>query len=87
VQKTGDPLVPAYYLMGAALIGLLTMLTVRETAGMPLRGSPPAVANEAEAIALVESGEPVTVDRALPDLPPVAPVTVETPAMIRPLAS
>ncbi len=68
VQKTGDPLVPAYYLMGAALIGLLTMLTVRENAGMPLRGSPPAVANEAEAIALVESGEPVTVDKALPDL-------------------
>ena len=87
VQKTGDPLVPAYYLMGAALIGLLTMLTVRETAGMPLRGSPPAVANEAEAIALVESGEPVTVDKALPDLPPVAPVAVETPAIIRPLAS
>ena len=45
------------------------------------------MANEAEAIALVESGEPVTVDKALPDLPPVTPVTVETPAMIRPLAS
>lgn len=49
VERTGDPLVPAYYLMGAAAIGLLTMLFVRETAGLPLRGSPPAVASDAEA--------------------------------------
>lgn len=43
VERTGDPLVPAYYLMGAAVIGLVTMLFVKETAGLPLRGSPPAV--------------------------------------------
>lgn len=67
VEKTGDPLVPAYYLMGAATIGLITMLTVRETAGMPLRGSPPAVETRAEAVALVKSDDPVTVDPVLPD--------------------
>ena len=38
VERTGDPLVPAYYLMGAAVIGLVTMLFVKETAGLPLRG-------------------------------------------------
>lgn len=37
VERSGDPLVPAYYLMGAAAIGLVTMLFVRETAGLPLR--------------------------------------------------
>jgi MHS family proline/betaine transporter-like MFS transporter len=69
VERTGDPLVPAYYLMGAAVIGGITMLFVRETAGMPLRGSPPAVASEAEARALMRSDEPVTVDAAPPALP------------------
>lgn len=68
VEKTGDPLVPAYYLMGAATIGLLTMLTVKETAGMPLRGSPPAVGTQAEAVALAKSDEPVTVDITLPGM-------------------
>lgn len=62
VEKTGDPMVPAYYLMVAAVIGILTMLTVRETAGKPLRGSPPAVRTEAEAKALLKSDVPVTVD-------------------------
>jgi len=69
VERTGDPLVPAYYLMGAAVIGVITMLFVRETAGMPLRGSPPAVASEAEARALMRSDEPVTVDSTQPTLP------------------
>ncbi|WP_115576194.1 glycine betaine/L-proline transporter ProP [Xanthomonas campestris] len=66
VERTGDPLVPAYYLMGAAAIGLVTMLFVRETAGLPLRGSPPAVASDAEARALLQSDSPVTVDAQLP---------------------
>nr|WP_314468781.1 glycine betaine/L-proline transporter ProP [uncultured Novosphingobium sp.] len=73
VSRTGDPLIPAYYLMGAAAIGILTMLTVRETAGMPLRGSPPAVENRGEAIALIKSGQPVTVDDAIPGMAPEAP--------------
>ncbi|WP_115560337.1 glycine betaine/L-proline transporter ProP [Xanthomonas arboricola] len=66
VERTGDPLVPAYYLMGAAAIGLVTMLFVREPAGLPLRGSPPAVASAAEARALLQADSPVTVDAQLP---------------------
>ncbi|MCC8691199.1 glycine betaine/L-proline transporter ProP [Xanthomonas campestris pv. raphani] len=66
VERTGDPSVPAYYLMGAAAIGLVTMLFVRETAGLPLRGSPPAVASDAEARALLQGDSPVTVDAQLP---------------------
>ncbi|MCS3809703.1 glycine betaine/L-proline transporter ProP [Xanthomonas sp. 4461] len=73
VERTGDPLVPAYYLMGAAAIGLVTMLFVRETAGLPLRGSPPAVASEAEARALLQADGPVTVDAQLP-VPGAPPV-------------
>lgn len=66
VEKTNDPLVPAYYLMAAAVIGILTTLTVRETAGLPLRGSPPAVSTDAEARALIRGDSPVTVDPQLP---------------------
>jgi MFS transporter, MHS family, proline/betaine transporter len=73
VRHSGDPLVPAYYLMGAGVIGIVTMLTVRETAGLPLRGSPPAVASETEARELLKSDVPLTVD---PELPPL-PSTVE----------
>jgi MFS family permease len=40
VETTGDPLMPAYYMMGAALIGLGAMLTVKETAGMPCAARP-----------------------------------------------
>ncbi|MCF3496756.1 proline/glycine betaine transporter ProP [Stenotrophomonas maltophilia] len=72
VERTGDPLVPAYYLMGAAVIGLVTMLFVKETAGLPLRGSPPAVGCRKEAAALLKSDVPVTVDPTLPPLPDVA---------------
>ena len=68
VERTGDPMVPAYYLMGAAVIGLVTMLFVRETAGLPLRGSPPAVASDQEARALLHGTTPVTVDASMPSL-------------------
>lgn len=74
VERTGDPLVPAYYLMGAAAIGLVTMLFVRETAGLPLRGSPPAVASDAEARAAAgrqpgHSGCAAAVERHAVDRP------------------
>ncbi|MDN7352061.1 glycine betaine/L-proline transporter ProP [Acetobacter senegalensis] len=69
VRTTGDLMMPAYYLMGAAIIGILTMLTVRETARMPLRGSPPAVATEAEGKAILSGDHPITVDATLPPLP------------------
>lgn len=85
VSRTGDPLVPAYYLMGAAAIGVVTMLTVRETAGMPLRGSPPAVETKGEALALLKGDEPVTVDDAIPTLGTAdpAPALAPSPAMAR----
>ncbi|MFK4872911.1 glycine betaine/L-proline transporter ProP [Novosphingobium sp. ZW T3_23] len=85
VSRTGDPLVPAYYLMGAAAIGVVTMLTVRETAGMPLRGSPPAVETKGEALALLKGDEPVTVDDAIPTLGAAepAPALAPSPAMAR----
>ncbi|UFH48695.1 glycine betaine/L-proline transporter ProP [Pseudomonas sp. KNUC1026] len=66
VEKTGDPMVPAYYLMVAAVIGILTMRTVHETAGKPLRGSPPAVGSEEEARELLASDAPMTVDKKPP---------------------
>jgi MHS family proline/betaine transporter-like MFS transporter len=66
VERTGDPMVPAYYLMGAAVIGIVTMLFVRETAGLPLRGSPPAVADTEEARELLASDAPLAVDEVLP---------------------
>jgi MHS family proline/betaine transporter-like MFS transporter len=85
VSRTGDPLVPAYYLMGAAVIGIVTMLTVRETAGMPLRGSPPAVETKGEALALLKGDEPVTVDDAIPTLGAAepAPARAPSPSMAR----
>ena len=55
--------------MGAAVVGLVTMMFVKETANMPLRGSPPAVASDKEAAALLKSDGPVTVDPTLPPLP------------------
>lgn len=54
VVKTHNLMMPAYYLMGAGVIGVLTVFTLRETARKPLSGSAPAVATEAEAHSLVK---------------------------------
>jgi MHS family proline/betaine transporter-like MFS transporter len=54
VEKTHNLMMPAYYLMGAGVIGVLTVFTLRETARKPLSGSAPAVATEAEAHSLVK---------------------------------
>ncbi len=54
VDTTHNLMMPAYYLMGAGVIGLLTVLTLHESARKPLRGSSPAVASEAEAHRLVK---------------------------------
>ncbi|KMO84937.1 MFS transporter [Mycolicibacterium chubuense] len=37
VARTGNQIAPAYYVIGAALVTLLTVLTMRETARRPLR--------------------------------------------------
>jgi hypothetical protein len=39
IEQTGSQFVPAYYLMAAALVGLVPILMMRETAGEPLRGT------------------------------------------------
>ncbi len=53
VDRTGNLMMPAYYLMAAAVIGAISVLSLRETARQPLKGSPPAVASRREAHALV----------------------------------
>jgi MHS family proline/betaine transporter-like MFS transporter len=37
VARTGNDIAPAYYVIAAAIVSLLTVLTMRETAGRPLR--------------------------------------------------
>jgi len=49
VEATSNLYMPAYYLMVVALIGLVTGLTMKETANMPLRGATPAASDITEA--------------------------------------
>ncbi|MGG2463289.1 glycine betaine/L-proline transporter ProP [Streptomyces sp. RGM 3693] len=49
IGATGNTMVPAYYMMAAAVIGGIAVLLMSESAGKPLPGSPPAVETEAEA--------------------------------------
>ncbi|SIO37466.1 MFS transporter, MHS family, proline/betaine transporter [Burkholderia sp. GAS332] len=53
VDSTGNLMMPAYYLMGASLIGIVSVLALRETARKPLLGSGPCVATRAEAHAVL----------------------------------
>ena len=53
VDATGNLMMPAYYLMGASVIGIVSVLALHETAKKPLKGSPPAVASRAEAHAVL----------------------------------
>lgn len=54
IKVTGNQMVPAYYLMAACLIGIVTMIFVKETTGKSLRGSAPAVEEKQEAIEILE---------------------------------
>jgi MHS family proline/betaine transporter-like MFS transporter len=49
VESTDNLYMPAYYLMVVAVIGLLTGLTMKETANRPLRGAAPAASDLQEA--------------------------------------
>jgi MHS family proline/betaine transporter-like MFS transporter len=53
VDRTGNLMMPAYYLMGASLIGIVSVVALRETARKPLLGSGPCVATRAEAHAVL----------------------------------
>lgn len=39
IGETGSPLVPAFYMMGACVIGLIATLCMKETAGATIRGN------------------------------------------------
>ncbi|MDF4250869.1 MFS transporter [Streptomyces sp. WMMB303] len=60
VDSTGDKLAPAYYASGAALLGIIAVALMKETARRPLAGSPPSVSTpeEARALARAENHEP-----------------------------
>lgn len=49
VDSSNNLLMPAYYLMVVAIIGLITGLSMRETANKPLRGATPAASDLDEA--------------------------------------
>ncbi|WP_251076632.1 glycine betaine/L-proline transporter ProP [Streptomyces sp. NBC_01525] len=49
IGATGDRMMPAYYMMAAAVIGGIAVWRMSESARKPLPGSPPAVETEAEA--------------------------------------
>lgn len=49
-------MLPAYLLMGAGVIGAITVWFTPETAGKRLPGSGPSVATEQEAEAIAEAG-------------------------------
>jgi MHS family proline/betaine transporter-like MFS transporter len=53
VLGTGSANVPGYYLMGAGVVGVLSVLWIHEQKGKPLPGAAPAVASEEEAKQLV----------------------------------
>jgi MHS family proline/betaine transporter-like MFS transporter len=55
ISVTGSDLMPAYYAMAAALVGVVSVACMKETARRPLAGSPPSVATPEEAARLVES--------------------------------
>ncbi|MET8470511.1 glycine betaine/L-proline transporter ProP [Streptomyces sp. NPDC006422] len=58
IGLTGSDMMPAYYSMAAALIGVIAVACMKETAQKPLAGSPPSVETEEEAAELVESQTP-----------------------------
>jgi MHS family proline/betaine transporter-like MFS transporter len=49
VESTSDLMMPAYYLMVVAVIGLITGITMKETANKPLKGATPAASDIHEA--------------------------------------
>lgn len=54
VETTENLMMPAYYLMVVAAIGLITGLTMKETANKPLKGATPAASDIEEAREIVQ---------------------------------
>jgi MHS family proline/betaine transporter-like MFS transporter len=57
VESTNNLYMPAYYLMVIAVVGLVTGITMKETANKPLRGAAPAASDLAEAKELLQEHE------------------------------
>ncbi|MDQ0791165.1 glycine betaine/L-proline transporter ProP [Streptomyces sp. B3I8] len=55
ISVTGSDLMPAFYAVAAALVGVVSVACMKETARRPLAGSPPAVATAEEAAEMVGS--------------------------------
>lgn len=55
IHATGSDMAPAFYTMGAALVGMIAVACMRETARQPLEGSPPSVSTKEEAAEIVTS--------------------------------
>ncbi|MEU3095268.1 MFS transporter [Streptomyces sp. NPDC006967] len=58
IGVTGSEMMPAYYAMAAALVGVIAVASMKETAQQPLEGSPPSVQSHEEAAAMVHSKAP-----------------------------
>ncbi|MEE1843213.1 glycine betaine/L-proline transporter ProP [Streptomyces sp. NPDC007076] len=58
ISWSGTNLMPAYYAMAAALVGVIAVACMKETAQKPLAGSPPSVETEEEAAELAASQTP-----------------------------
>ncbi|WP_369212936.1 glycine betaine/L-proline transporter ProP [Streptomyces flavofungini] len=58
ISVTGTDMIPAYYSMAAALVGIIAVACMKETAQKPLSGSPPSVETKEEAAEMVESAAP-----------------------------
>ncbi|MFI6873083.1 glycine betaine/L-proline transporter ProP [Streptomyces sp. NPDC050400] len=58
ISVTGTDMMPAYYAMAAALVGVIAVACMKETAQQPLAGSPPSVETAEEAAEMVESRAP-----------------------------
>ncbi|MYT71570.1 MULTISPECIES: glycine betaine/L-proline transporter ProP [unclassified Streptomyces] len=58
IGLTGSDMMPAYYSMAAALVGVIAVACMKETAQKPLAGSPPSVETEEEAAEIVEAQTP-----------------------------
>jgi len=54
VEETENLMMPAYYLMGASVIGLITSMFLPETANRPLRGETPTASSRREAKVLLQ---------------------------------
>lgn len=58
ISVTGSDMMPAYCSMAAALVGVVAVACMKETAQQPLEGSPPSVQTEEEAAELVQAQVP-----------------------------